>query len=105
MKTDTNNCTCHNRGKQHENIVHKNSNKKKTIGRYIEFVKMLMPAVVFAIIPKCPVCLAGYIALGTGLGLSITTATYIRIVLIILCILSLLYFVVKHISRFIVRGE
>ena len=105
MKTDTNNCTCHNSRKKHEHVVVKDSKKKKTIGRYIEFVKMLMPAVVFAIIPKCPVCLAGYIALGTGLGLSITTATYIRIVLIILCILSLLYFVVKHISRFIVRGE
>ena len=63
-----------------------------------------MPAVVFTIIPKCPVCLAGYIALGTGIGLSVTTATYVRIGLIALCIVSLGYFIIKHVRRWVNNG-
>ncbi|HEX5154876.1 MAG TPA: hypothetical protein VFW07_25700 [Parafilimonas sp.] len=99
MNADNKLCTCHNSGKESDQSLVKDLKKKKVITRYVEFVKMLTPAVIFAIIPKCPVCLAGYIALGTGLGLSITTATYVRIILIILCILSLLYFVIKHVRR------
>jgi hypothetical protein len=65
-------------------------------------VKMTLTAIVFALIPKCPVCLAGYVALGTGIGLSITTATYIRMGLIILCIVSFSYFIVKQVYRYTV---
>ena len=99
MKTDNTFCSCHHGTSEQDQSEVKDLKKKKIISRYVEFVKMLTPAVVFAIIPKCPVCFAGYIALGTGLGLSVTTASYVRIILIILCILSLLYFVMKHISR------
>jgi len=99
MKTDSTTCNCHNSRREADQSTLKDLKKKKLISRYVEFVKMLTPAVVFAIIPKCPVCLAGYVALGTGLGLSVTTATYVRIILIILCILSLLYFVIKHVYR------
>jgi len=99
METDNKTCSCYSSRKGSDQSPVKDSKKRKVISRYVEFVKMLTPAVVFAIIPKCPVCLAGYVALGTGLGLSVTTATYVRIILIILCILSLLYFVIKHVYR------
>lgn len=99
IKTETNACACN-------NVQHINQHtKQKKISRYIDYAKMIMPAVVFTIIPKCPVCLAGYIALSTGVGLSITTATYLRIVLIVLCILSLTYFIVRHIRRFIINSH
>lgn len=75
--------------------------KKKTVRRSKDYIKMAVSAFVFVLIPKCPVCLAGYIALGTGLGISLTTATYIRFGLIIACVLSLLYFVFKQISRYL----
>lgn len=77
--------------------------KKKTGRRSKDYIKMAVSAFIFVLIPKCPVCLAGYIALGTGLGISLTTATYIRFGLIIACALSLLYFVFKQISRYLFR--
>jgi hypothetical protein len=100
MKTDDKTCLCHHAGIDNRTEAIKSAGRK-TISRYIEFLKMIMPAIAFTLIPKCPVCLAGYVALSTGIGLSITTATYMRIVLIIVCILSLIYFVVKHVRRFI----
>jgi len=33
---------------------------------------------VWVFMPKCPVCLAAYVALWTGLGLSFGAATYVR---------------------------
>lgn len=104
MSIEHTTCTCNN-NTAHKHEVNKNPSKKKTISRYIDFVKMLMPAVVFAVIPKCPVCLAGYIALGTGIGLSVTTATYVRIGLIVLCILSLNYFIIKHVRRWVSNNK
>lgn len=79
--------------------------KKKTAQRFTGYIKMVIPAFVFVIIPKCPVCLAGYIAVASGIGISITTATYIRFGLIIFCVVSLSYFIFKHMIRWMVTNE
>ena len=104
MSIEHKTCTCNN-NTAHKHQVIKNPPKKKTISRYVDLIKVLMPAVVFTVIPKCPVCLAGYIALSTGIGLSVTTATYVRITLIVLCILSLSYFIIKHMRRWMMHSN
>ena len=40
----------------------------------------LVPAVLLALAPKCPVCLAAYLTLVSGVGISVTAAEHVRTV-------------------------
>ena len=97
-------CNCSHNAKPLQTIE-STQDKKKTSRGFSGYLKMAIPAFVFIIIPKCPVCLAGYIALATGIGISITTATYVRFGLIVFCIISLIYFIVKHTTKWLMRNE
>ncbi len=50
-----------------------------------------LPGATLALLPKCPACLAGYIALATGAGVSFSTATYLRASLAIVSIGALVF--------------
>lgn len=67
-------------------------------------VGVTVPAVVFVLIPKCPACLAAYIAVWTGLGVSVTGATYVRMGLLALCVASAVFWLVVVARRVIRRG-
>ena len=69
----------------------------------VEAARWAFPSAVLAFLPKCPACLAAYVAVWTGLGLSFSTATYLQWSLLILCIASLLYLVTKRLGHFVVR--
>lgn len=66
-------------------------------------VKWAIPTILLALMPKCPMCVAGYIALWTGLGISLTGAYYLRLALITLCILSLCFLVAMRVRRHFLR--
>jgi hypothetical protein len=51
---------------------------------------------VWALMPKCPMCIAAYVALWTGLGLSLAAATYLRWSLLLVSSAVLIYLIVKR---------
>jgi hypothetical protein len=60
----------------------------------------LLPALLLVLMPKCPVCLAGYVAVLTGLSLSFPVAAGLRTVLLVLCGATLVFMAGWHLRRF-----
>jgi hypothetical protein len=46
--------------------------------RSLTLTRWSLPALVLILLPKCPACLAAYIALGTGLSLTVAASSYLR---------------------------
>jgi hypothetical protein len=59
----------------------------------------IIPGVMLALLPKCPLCLAAWFSLVLGIGISASAATALHTTLITLCLLIGITCLVRHIHR------
>ena len=63
----------------------------------------LAPSLGLALIPKCPACVAAYVAALTGVGISIPFAAHLRLGVVIGCVAALAVVAVRTVVR--MRGK
>jgi hypothetical protein len=73
------------------------------VRRAVDLVGWIVPSAIVVLIPKCPACLAAYIALWTGIGLSVAVAANLRLLLIVVCVISLVFLAARQTRRLIAR--
>jgi hypothetical protein len=62
-------------------------------------IRWAFPAALLVLMPKCPLCVAAYVALFTGVGVSVSTARWIQIVMLVFCLASLAFLAVRFWRR------
>jgi hypothetical protein len=70
-----------------------NAGSTALLRRWYAVTLLIVPAGGLALLPKCPACLAAYLAIVTGVSISVSTAAYLRMVLLTLSIALIAYFV------------
>src|SRR5438045_2578313 len=69
--------------------------------RCVDVLGWIIPGAILAILPKCPMCLAAYIAIWTGVGISLSAATHLRVSLLVLIAGLALFMAARNTSHLI----
>ena len=72
--------------------------------RCLDTASWLVPGAILALTPKCPMCLAAYVAVCTGVGLSFRAAANLQLSLLILSVAALLCLAVRYLLRLAVAN-
>jgi hypothetical protein len=68
-----------------------------------EIAGWIIPGVTLVLLPKCPICMAAYVALFSGVSLSFASASHLRTSLQIVCVTALFFLVMKRLCRLVKR--
>lgn len=83
--------------------VENDAQTRRFVRRSANISGWTVPGVILALLPKCPACIAAYIAIGTGIGISVAAATYLRMILVVVCVGMLGYLAAVRAWRFVAR--
>ncbi len=61
----------------------------------VALVEWVLPVAALALVPKCPLCVAGYIALFTGVGVSFSTAATVRWAIVVMSVGALAFLLMR----------
>ena len=75
----------------------------KTCCRCGEAAGWVLPSVLLAIMPKCPACVAAYVALATGVGLSFSAAAALRWAALAISVALLAFLTIRRVRVFVRR--
>jgi Flp pilus assembly protein TadB len=89
-------CSCHKGRPAAARAPH----RKPQFGHARRLAGLLVPGTLLILLPKCPLCLAAYVALGTGFTLSYASAQILLRALILLCLGALALCGAKRLLRF-----
>lgn len=64
----------------------------------------IFPSALLMILPKCPLCVIGYVSLATGVTMSVTFARSIQIMTIFICVVLLAHSAFRY-SRLVIRSQ
>jgi len=67
--------------------------------RIATLIRWVLALTTFALIPKCPACIAGYVLVFTGIGVSLPVAAAVRWSLIGVSVASLTCFLFRAVRR------
>jgi hypothetical protein len=70
-----------------------------------EAARWVAPSAALVVVPKCPACLAAYVAMVSGIGISATVAAHLRMIWILLCVMALAALMVRSLKRFAEGGR
>jgi hypothetical protein len=72
------------------------------VWRWFHLAEWTFPSAILLLLPKCPLCIAAYVAVVTGVGISATTAALLKEGLVIVCVTSLAYLALRSCN---IRGR
>jgi hypothetical protein len=70
-----------------------------------EITGWIIPSATLVLLPKCPACVAAYVALFSGVGISVASASNLRTLLLILCVAALLCLALKRLYRLVSQNK
>ena len=77
--------------------------QQNPLSRLLNFIGWIVPSAILVLIPKCPVCVAGYAVIGTSVGFSLSAFAQLRLALIVLCVVSLCFVGTKSVLYVVTR--
>ena len=74
-------------------------------GRVSEMAGWVVPSATLILLPKCPICVAFYVALISGVGISVASASRLRTLLLIVSLTVLFCLTLWRLRQFALRNR